>query len=118
MVPNRPTRLNRFALSTKLLEYAALGIPIVTADLPTIREHFAESEVWFFEPDNPMAMAMALEEVAADPEAARQRALAAQQRYDAYRWVRSAHVYTELIWGLAARSRSGLSARRPPLVSE
>ena len=45
VVPNLPTRLNRYALSTKLFEYVALGIPVVCADLPTIREHFSDDEV-------------------------------------------------------------------------
>jgi glycosyltransferase involved in cell wall biosynthesis len=114
VVPNRPTRLNRFALSTKLLEYAALGIPIVSADLPTIREHFSAEEVWFFEPGSAEAAAKALVAVAADPAAAHERAEAARRRYEAYRWERSARVFTELLWQLAGRPRRGTIALRPP----
>jgi len=113
VVPNRATRLNRFALSTKLLEYAALGIPIVSADLPTIREHFSESEVQYFEPGDPAALASALEAVAADPAAAGERAQAAKRRYEAYRWQHSARVYEALLWTLAERRRSGLAVQRP-----
>lgn len=114
VVPNRPTRLNRFALSTKLLEYAALGIPIVSADLPTIREHFSAEEVWFFEPGSAESAAKALIAVAADPLAAGQRAEAAKRRYETYRWQRSAQVFTDLLWQLAGRPRRGTIALRPP----
>ena len=31
VIPNRPTELNRFALSTKLFEYLALGLPVVVS---------------------------------------------------------------------------------------
>jgi glycosyltransferase involved in cell wall biosynthesis len=48
VIPNLPIELNRFALSSKLFEYVALGVPVVSADLPTIREHFADDEVRFF----------------------------------------------------------------------
>ena len=48
VIPNLSSRLNRFALSSKMFEYVALGIPVVSADLPTIREHFSDEEVLFF----------------------------------------------------------------------
>jgi glycosyltransferase involved in cell wall biosynthesis len=113
VVPNRATRLNRFALSTKLLEYAALGIPAVSADLPTIREHFSDAELSYFEPGDATSLARALEDVAADPDAAHRRAEAARRRYEDYRWERSERVYQDLIWRLAGRRRRGLQAQRP-----
>ena len=93
VIPNLPTKLNRFALSTKLLEYVALGVPVVCSDLPTLREHFSDDEVLFFEPGNAEALAHALEATAADPEAAHRRAQAALRRYEAYRWPVSAERY-------------------------
>lgn len=110
---NLPTRLNRYALPTKLLEYVAMGIPAVAPSLPTIREHFSDDEVWFFEPGDAESLAAALVAVAADPEAASRRAESARRRYDAYRWPRSAATYTDLIWRLAGKRRRALAVQRP-----
>ena len=101
VVPNRPTRLNRFALSSKLFEYVALGIPVAAADLPTLRSYFADDEVRFFRAGDDAALAEALAEVAANPNAARNRATAARQRYAAYRWPEQARRYVDLLERLA-----------------
>jgi glycosyltransferase involved in cell wall biosynthesis len=97
VVPNRPTRLNQFALSSKLFEYVALRVPAVVADLPTLAEHFSGEEVRFFLAGDPDALADALREVAADPERAGLRANAARRRYEAYRWPVQARRYVELL---------------------
>jgi glycosyltransferase involved in cell wall biosynthesis len=97
VIPNLPTQLNRFALSSKLFEYVALSVPVVSADLPTIREHFAGDEVLFFRAGDSDALAEALLNVASDTASARARAEKALQRYEAYRWSRNAAKYAELL---------------------
>jgi glycosyltransferase involved in cell wall biosynthesis len=104
VIPNLPTQLNRFALSSKLFEYVALGVPVVSADLPTIREHFADDEVRFFRAGDGDALAEALHDVASDVDAARARAKRALKRYEAYRWPRNAARYAELLSRIAPRA--------------
>jgi glycosyltransferase involved in cell wall biosynthesis len=103
VVPNLPTRLNRYALSTKLFEYVVLGVPVVCSDLPTLREHFSDEEVLFFEPGSSHALAEALEEVASDREAALRRARSARIRYESYRWPVSARRYVDALRKLTVR---------------
>jgi len=105
VIPNRPSRLNRYALSSKLLEYVELGVPVVAAGLPTLREHFADDEVLFFPPGDAKGLAQALLATARDPEAARRRAAAARLRARAYAWSESAERYVRLLDELAARAR-------------
>jgi glycosyltransferase involved in cell wall biosynthesis len=103
VIPNRPTQLNRFALSSKLFEYVALGVPVVSADLPTIREHFSDDELRFFRAGESGSLAEALLDVATDPTAARTRADNALRRYKAYRWPENAARYAGLLDRLASQ---------------
>src|SRR5581483_836509 len=50
VIPNLPSDINRFALSSKLFEYVALGIPVVVSRLETLAAYFEAQEVTFFEP--------------------------------------------------------------------
>jgi glycosyltransferase involved in cell wall biosynthesis len=106
VIPNRPTRLNRYALSSKLLEYVELGVPVAVAGLPTLREHFADDEVLFFSPGDAGALADALLAIARDPTAARTRAEAARRRARAYTWDENAARYVHLLDDLSDASRA------------
>jgi len=103
VIPNLPTRLNRYALSSKLFEYVALGIPVVSADLPTLRAHFDDDEVRFFRAGDAASLAEALRELATDPDRAAGRARAARLRYEEYRWDRNAATYLAILDGAGAR---------------
>ncbi len=100
IIPNLPTPINRFALPTKLFEYVALGVPVVSAALPAIEEYFSANELTYFSSGDSADAARALVSVASDPEAARKRTIAAKRRIGEYAWGTSAERYGELLTGL------------------
>jgi glycosyltransferase involved in cell wall biosynthesis len=106
VIPNLPTPLNHFALSSKLFEYVVLGVPVISAALPTIREYFNDSEILFFEPGNANSLAEALLAVARDPLGAESRAERARRRYQDYRWEINADEYIAILDRLVSRRMS------------
>jgi glycosyltransferase involved in cell wall biosynthesis len=106
VVPNLPTPMNRFALSSKLFEYIALKIPVVCSELPTIREHFPDGELKYFQPGDARSLADALLETALQPEARDLRVRRALVRYESYRWPVHAARYEQIL----ARSAGALEA--------
>ena len=81
----------RYTSPLKLFEYLASGRPIVASDLPSFREVLDDSTAYFAAPDNPAALARAIEEACADTtRASRAHALA-----ERYRWsTRGASIYS------------------------
>lgn len=102
VIPNLPSALNDLTLSSKLLEYVALGIPVVAARLRTLAHHFADGEVTFYDPADPQALAEAMVWVHDHPEEARAKAQRAERRARAYRWSENRDRYVELLDALAA----------------
>ena len=104
VIPNLPIPLNRFALSSKLFEYVVLGVPVISAALPTIREYFSDDEVQFFVPGSADSLAHALLSVARDPAGAESRAERARRRYADYRWEVNAQAYVAILNRLSSGS--------------
>lgn len=90
-------------LSNKLMEYVALGVPAVVARWPTFQHYFPEDCAAYFQPAEAADLARAVIRIHDDPDAARERAERASQRYQQYRWPvqREAYlgIYRELLTG-------------------
>ena len=63
-----------------LLDAAAIGVPIITTSSPSLTEIFPACEITGLPAGNPLALAHALADHAANPSAAARRAAAAQRR--------------------------------------
>jgi glycosyltransferase involved in cell wall biosynthesis len=85
LVPSLPEPYLDYSLSTKLLEYAAMGVPTIATDLATIRHYFTDAAVRFV-PGDRDALARAVEELASNPDATQAMGREAQRQAAAYDW--------------------------------
>lgn len=97
VIPNRPSLLNRFALSSKLFEYIALEVPVVVSRLETLESHFGDDEVTFFEPGDALSLAEAVRWVATHPKEAQAKTRRATERAADYSWKRQRERYLSLL---------------------
>jgi glycosyltransferase involved in cell wall biosynthesis len=67
LVPNHASPATHLMLPVKLLEYAALGLPVIASRLRTIEHYFSDGAVRFFEPDDPAALAAAIADIHDNP---------------------------------------------------
>ena len=70
----------------KMFEYMAACRPILTSDLPTIRDVLSEQHAWFFAPGSLAAFLDAARAIVASPDHARTRADAARELVRQYTW--------------------------------
>src|SRR5690606_35931838 len=103
-LPTRLDGMTRYSLSTKLLEYVHLGVPLIAARIPTYLEYFPEAAAWFFQPNDPEDAARAIRDFAATvPAERRDRAGRAQAAAAGLRWEHEAarlkEIYLELLAG-------------------
>jgi glycosyltransferase involved in cell wall biosynthesis len=105
LVPTRPEPYMAYSLSTKLIEYVAMGVPVIASDLRTFRAHFDAAAVRYVPGGDPRALATAIEELAADPTGAQAQAAEARRQAEPYAWaVQTAH-YLAVVDGLLERGR-------------
>jgi len=94
VIPNRPNLLNRYALSTKLFEYVAVGVSVVCVRLETLAVHFSEDELLFYEPGSVADLVEKLGHALDKPQEMAARARRAGQRYThSYSWEHNSEVF-------------------------
>jgi glycosyltransferase involved in cell wall biosynthesis len=97
LVPSLPEPYLDYSLSTKLLEYAAMGVPIVASDLATFRHHFSDEAIRFVPGADPDALARAIEGLVDDPQATVALGLEAQHQAAAYDWEAQKSRYVAIV---------------------
>ena len=105
IVPSLPEPYLQYSLSTKLLEYAAMGVPVVATDLATFRYHFDDSALRYVPGGDPAALAAAIVDLAAHPEATVAMGREAQRQAAAYDWEVQKRRYLDIIEGMVAGAR-------------
>jgi glycosyltransferase involved in cell wall biosynthesis len=111
VVPVYDDRFTRYMLPVKLLEYAALGIPVICSSTQTIRSYFDDTMVRFVRPGDVDDLAGAIVELGADPELRRRLALSARRFNEQHGWEAERARYYELIDSLVGKPSRRSSAR-------
>lgn len=101
-LPTRLDRMTHYSLSTKLLEYVHLGIPLIAPRIPTYLRYFPEPCATYFAPGDAADAARAVRQFhAMRPEARVQQARAAQDAITGLTWpaeaARLQAIYEELL---------------------
>ena len=103
LVPSLPEPYMQLSLSTKLLEYVAMGVPVIASDLATFHAHFDGAAIRYVPGGKPRALADAIREVGADPGAATTRAAEARRQAEPYAWAIQSRRYLDVVGELVNR---------------
>lgn len=102
VVANRHDGFGRLVLSTKFMEYLALGIPAVITRTEGLTDYFDPGPLYTVDHATPEAFAGRLREVLADPAAAAARTRRARRFFDEHHWAAEAERYLALVDRLAS----------------
>jgi glycosyltransferase involved in cell wall biosynthesis len=97
IIPYGADAFTQFVLPTKLMEYAALGIPVITARLKTIEAYFDDEMVSYFQPGNEVELADQIVRLYRDPDLAAKFAANAAKFSERYNWPQQRAIYYELV---------------------
>lgn len=91
------------ATPTKLLEFSAMGIPIVSSRLPMVEELFGDSAIMFFESGNVFQFIQCVMELYNNPELRIKLSANAYQKFiQKFSWDREFRVYLEMLHNLSS----------------
>jgi len=116
VVPNRFDVFTDGILPTKLMEYAALGMPVVASRSSAIQAYFTEEMVHFVDEESDTALADAILRVIGDERRMRQLSDNIRRFNAMYNWRKESAKYVELVETLAdgrATDRAGRSRQGP-----
>jgi glycosyltransferase involved in cell wall biosynthesis len=87
-------------LPNKVLELAALGVPVVCSRLEGIAEHLPEDALAYFSPGDHRQLAAQIARLLADPAAAQVQIGRAKQAIENLRWEKASRVYLQTLKGM------------------
>jgi glycosyltransferase involved in cell wall biosynthesis len=106
IVPKRKDNFGNEAFSTKILEFMAMGVPVVVSDTMIDKFYFDDSLVKFFKSGDEDDLARCMLEMIGNPALRDQLVQNANRFVDLVDWTAKQHEYLELVDQLVAQGRS------------
>ena len=97
VVPNHVNEATHFMLPVKLLEYAAMGVPVIAARLEAVEYYFGSDAVRYFKSGDAADLALAIEELYRRPEVAAALVRKGRKAIEAISWDKQCKDYYEAL---------------------
>jgi glycosyltransferase involved in cell wall biosynthesis len=110
VVPKRADSFGDEAYSTKIMEFMAVGVPVIVSSTKVDRYYFTDSVVRFFEPGNPDALAREMVALLRDDELRRRMTAQASKYASTHCWKNRKGDYLRLVDALCAMQDAGADA--------
>ncbi len=112
VVPNRPGPFHDLALPTRILEYLAMEVPVVTARSPAVSALFGDDDLLFFQPGDEDDLVRALRQALGDGDCRRRCVENGARVAGAHAWDREKRIYLDVVTRLTSSARpSAMSSR-------
>ena len=113
VVPIRNNVFTDTALSTKLMEYAALGLPVIAARTTANQAYHSDSNVEFFEPGDVDDLVRCILKLYHNPDRMAELARGSKKFNQRYNWTKISAEYVALVDGLRESRRSSVKSYLP-----
>lgn len=113
LAPTRRDPLTELSLSTKILEYAVMGKPVVASRLATVARYFGPDTLMTYRSGDPADLASAILSLVDDPAERERRVERSALRVAGLAWEHEAAAYVGLIDRLVARAPSPGAGHEP-----
>src|SRR4029434_8163473 len=107
IVPKRKDSFGNEAFSTKILEFMAMGVPVIVSDTKVDRYYFNDSVVRFFRGGDDEDLARSMLDLISNQDQRRQLADNASRFVEQIDWNAKRGEYIDLVDNLAARGTQG-----------
>jgi glycosyltransferase involved in cell wall biosynthesis len=97
VIPLLADGFTKYMLPTKLLEYAAMGIPVIVSDLTSIRDYFEDGQVEYVKPGDLSDLIEAIRRLVTDPQHRYRLASGAARFYEEQNWASEEQKYVSVI---------------------
>jgi glycosyltransferase involved in cell wall biosynthesis len=97
VIPLLADGFTQYMLPTKLLEYAAMGIPVIASDLTSIRDYFQDSQVEYVKPGDLADLIDALRRLVTDSQHRYRLATGAAKFYEQHNWASEERKYLGVV---------------------